>query len=32
LRNDLIEQAEELQYNTLQRVLAGKTAYAIYHP
>ena len=30
--NELIERAEELQRETLARVLAGKEAYAVYHP
>ena len=31
-RNDLIEQAEALERNMLQQILAGKEAYAVYHP
>ena len=30
--NELIERAEELQRQRLAQVLAGKTAYAVYHP
>jgi len=30
--NELIEQAEDLQRERLNRVLAGKDAYAVYHP
>jgi hypothetical protein len=30
--NDLIERAEEIQRTALARVLAGKEAYAVYHP
>jgi len=32
MRNDLIEQAEELQREILTRILAHKDAYAVYHP
>jgi hypothetical protein len=32
LANPLIERAEELQREALTRVLAGKDAYAVYHP
>ncbi|HEX6383135.1 MAG TPA: hypothetical protein VF177_00560, partial [Anaerolineae bacterium] len=31
-RNDLIECAEEIQRDILERVLAGKDAYSVYHP
>lgn len=31
-RNELIENAESLQRETLSRVLAGKDSYAVYHP
>lgn len=31
-RNDLVEQAEEIQRTRLRRVLAGKDAYIVYHP
>ncbi|MGH3035376.1 MAG: hypothetical protein ACRDON_12600 [Gaiellaceae bacterium] len=31
-RNPVIEEAEELQREALERVLAGKPAYAVYHP
>jgi hypothetical protein len=32
IQNTFIEQAEELQRERLMRVLAGKSAYAVYHP
>ena len=32
MRNEFIEQAEERQRELLSRVLAGKEAYAVYHP
>jgi hypothetical protein len=32
LRNELIENAEEIQREALSRVLAGKEAYAVHHP
>jgi hypothetical protein len=31
-RNPVVEEAEELQREALERVLAGKPAYAVYHP
>lgn len=32
LRNPMIEEADELQRRALERVLAGKPAFAVYHP
>ena len=32
LRNELIERVEEIERERLERVLAGKEAYAVYHP